>query len=184
MTTMTLPVMQEEDVPEVTAAGVSAEVFSEFYRAEWFRLVRYLVIRGANPDDATEAAQHAFVTIFQRWGEVRHPEAWLRKVAFRRFLQLLEKNEQPLESLDAYGAASASDPIELEEEKLAVLAALRQLPVAQRQVMALHFDQFTISEISEILGMTEMAVRQNLTRARGRLKITLGSDRPRLRRAA
>jgi RNA polymerase sigma-70 factor (ECF subfamily) len=122
--------------------------------------------------------------LFEKWENVIYPEAYLRTVAFRRFHQQRTIYEQPLDSHDNHGGAAARDPVELEEETRAVLAVLRQLPLTQRQVMALYYDQFTIGEISEILGMTQMAVRQNLKRAREKLKTALGLDQPRLRRAA
>ena len=55
-------------------------------------------------------------------------------------------------------------------EKDAVLSAIRQLPLKEKQVFALHYDQFKTGEIAEILQMTPAAVRQNLARARARLK--------------
>jgi RNA polymerase sigma factor (sigma-70 family) len=55
-----------------------------------------------------------------------------------------------------------------------VLSAIRQLPPLQRQVFALHFDQLTTSEIAETVQITEAAARQNLARARTRLKELLG----------
>ena len=54
-----------------------------------------------------------------------------------------------------------------------MLAACRQLPMAQRAVFALHFDQFTNREIAEMLAMKEPAVRKNLERARAALKRVL-----------
>lgn len=57
-----------------------------------------------------------------------------------------------------------------------MLSAIRQLPLLQRQVFALRFDQFETKEISAILQITEAAVRQNLARARARLKEFLQRD--------
>jgi RNA polymerase sigma factor (sigma-70 family) len=50
-------------------------------------------------------------------------------------------------------------------EEDAVLSAIQQLPLKEKQVFALHFDQLKTSEIAEILEMTPDAVRQNLARA-------------------
>ncbi|MEV6395886.1 sigma-70 family RNA polymerase sigma factor [Streptomyces sp. NPDC051907] len=53
-------------------------------------------------------------------------------------------------------------------------AALGMLPPRQRQVMAWHLDGFSHSEISDELGTTVEAVRQNYARARASLKRSLG----------
>jgi len=68
------------------------------------------------------------------------------------------------------GTAPASAWLELREETQAVLARLRQLPLAQRQVLALIYDQFSYAEIAQITGTSEDAVRKNAERARRKMK--------------
>jgi DNA-directed RNA polymerase specialized sigma24 family protein len=46
---------------------------------------------------------------------------------------------------------------------------LKSLPPAQREVLACMVDTFTRQEIAQLLGKTEVAVRQNLCAARKRL---------------
>ncbi|WP_369212325.1 RNA polymerase sigma factor [Streptomyces flavofungini] len=64
--------------------------------------------------------------------------------------------------------------MELREEEARVYSALASLPPTQRRVLAWSLDGFTASEVSAELGMTTEAVRQNLSRARARLKDRLG----------
>jgi RNA polymerase sigma-70 factor (ECF subfamily) len=91
------------------------------------------------------------------------------------------RNERPLElGYDEPGGQPTSERIELNEEAEAVLAALSRLPITQRKVAALRYDEFEINEIGEMLGMTDAAVRQNLSRARRRLRDQLESRRPAL----
>ncbi len=100
------------------------------------------------------------------------PRAWLRTVAFRQMLR------QPAEySLDAHSEPSvlpASSSLELREQEQRVLSVLRQLPLAQRQVIALIYDQFSCQEIAEITGKNEAAVRKNIERARAAMREILG----------
>ena len=70
--------------------------------------------------------------------------------------------------------APASARLELREETQAVLGRLRQLPLAQRQVLALIYDQFSYSEIAQITGASEDAVRKNAERARRKMSELLG----------
>ena len=124
------------------AAALQAE-WEACYRTEMPQLIRYLMKCFGESDmrDAADAAQSAFAELFTKWNTVRSPRAWLRTVAFRQMLR------QPAEySLDAQSEPSvlpASSSLELREQEQQVLSALRQLPLAQRQVLALVYDQFS-----------------------------------------
>jgi RNA polymerase sigma factor (sigma-70 family) len=162
-------------VPEPAHADAAQVEFVTCYLTEMPVLVRFLIICGAGDHDAADAAQDAFIELFQKWHTVRRPKQWLRTVAFRKFLQRPVTVRSPLEACnDSSATLPASVYIELDEEEKAVVAACRGLPMTQRQVFALHYDGFTIREISGMLAMREDAVRQNLARARARLKDHLG----------
>jgi len=66
-------------------------------------------------------------------------------------------------------AVPASARLELREETQVVLHGLRQLPLVQRQVLALVYDGFSYAEIAQITGASEAAVRKNMERARRRM---------------
>jgi RNA polymerase sigma factor (sigma-70 family) len=157
--------------------NVNAE-FAQCYQAEMPGLVTYLMKCGANLHDAADAAQRAFMELYQDWEVVSNARAWLRKVAYRQFLRAMNNDRILDPRYYETSVLPASARLELREEEQALLSALRQLPVSQRQVFALHFDQFGTREISEILQISEPAVRQNLKRARYRLKELLELHRP------
>ena len=143
------------------------------------RLVRYLMkcFGDADMRDAADASHYAFVELFTNWDAVRTPRAWLRTVAFRHMLRQNARPEYPLEVLGQEPATvPASARLELAEETQAVLHCLRQLPLAQRRVLALMCDEFTYREIAQITGTTEAAVRKNAERARRKMIELLGSD--------
>jgi RNA polymerase sigma factor (sigma-70 family) len=84
-------------------------------------------------------------------------------------------NECSLEGHDGVGIIpDVAELVEYIFEKDSIFKAFRQLSPKEKQVFALHFDRFETSEIAEILQMTPAAVRQNLARARSRLKQLLG----------
>lgn len=144
------------------------------YRAEMPKLIRYLMKCFGESDmrDAADAAQSAFAELFTKWDTVCSPRAWLRTVAFRQMLR--QPAEYPLDVHLEPSVLPASAPLELREQEHQVLAALRQLPLAQRQVMALMYDQFSYREIAEIVGKSEATVRKNIERARTAIKELLG----------
>lgn len=159
------------------ATDVSQVEFAACYAAELPALVRFLMKCGAGELDATDAAHNAFVLLYQQWHAVRRPRQWLRTVAFRLFLRMPVTGGLPLrDEHDRATAVAASDHFELQEEERAVLGTFLCLPMTQRAVFALYFDDFSVREIAEILQMSTDAVRQNISRARSTLKILL--DRP------
>jgi RNA polymerase sigma factor (sigma-70 family) len=155
-------------------AGALQAGWEACYRAEMPQLIRYLMKCFAESDirDAADAAQGAFAELFTKWDTVRSPRAWLRRVAFRQMLR--QPVEYPLDVRMEPSVVSASAPLELREQEHQVLAALRRLPLAQRQVMALIYDQFSYPEIAGIVGKSEETVRKNAERGRAAMKELLG----------
>jgi RNA polymerase sigma-70 factor (ECF subfamily) len=156
--------------------------FALFYEEEMPKLLRYLLgcFGGTDFRDAADAAQNAFAELLVKWATVRNHRAWLRTVAFREMLRqrrvYAEEIFDPLR--EEFVITSASERLELREQEEEVIAVIYQLPLTQRQVFALHYDQFQYREIAEILGMTEAAVRKNLSRARKSLQDQLISRQP------
>jgi RNA polymerase sigma factor (sigma-70 family) len=155
-------------------AGALLADWEACYRAEMPRLIRYLMKCFGESDmrDAADAAQSAFAELFTKWSTVRSPRAWLRTVAFRQMLR--QPAEYPLDAHCEPSVLPAYSALELREQEQQVLGALRRLPLAQRQVLALVYDQFSCQEIAEIIGKNEVAVRKNIERARTAMREILG----------
>ncbi|MFC8794813.1 RNA polymerase sigma factor [Streptomyces cinereoruber] len=157
-------------------AVVDAE-FSAFYRADFPRLVGFLILVGAGREDAVDAAQETMRTLHQKWREVRHPKAWARTTARRVLIRALGSRQEeilgePPEPTAALlvGDQDMWESLECDE----VLAILRELPPYQRQALALTFDELSPAEIAEILDVPAAQVRGNLARARRNAVRVLG----------
>lgn len=173
----------ERPPPGSHPASMSVE---KVYRAERINLMTYLMSMGADPHEADDAVQAAFIQALRVWPTIRQPRAWLYKVALREYYRAdtrtrtretpagnaLPERAEPLDS---------SDIVLLDEEEEMVRAAIAALPGRQRQVMALTLAGFAPAEIAEQLGCDPAAVRQNQVRARGNLARQLGLDRRNLR---
>jgi RNA polymerase sigma-70 factor (ECF subfamily) len=155
---------------QATAASLE---FASLYETEMPKLMRFVMKHGASPIEAADAAQAAFSAAWEAWEDIREPSAWLRTVAIREHLRRPLK-ETPVDDLpDEVGTSSVLDTIELGEQEEKVMSALATLPMKQRQVMAWHYDGFSHTQIAGQMKITEDAVRQNLHRARARLKALL-----------
>ena len=85
--------------------------------------------------------------------------------------------KMPLGALDDRMSDTAPRPDQLAEkssERRALLEAVRALPLQNRQIVSLHLEGFSNSEIAEALGFTEGNIAVRLTRARTKLKENLG----------
>jgi RNA polymerase sigma factor (sigma-70 family) len=163
--------------PGQDVADVSTVEYGLAYQAEKPRLMRYMLHCGVSYQTAEDIAQRALEELYRKWGTIDKPRPWLRTVAMRMLSRLTGPDEGSLESHDPPGTISdAVMHIEFILEKDGVLAAIGRLPLKEKQVFALHFDKFETNEIAEILQMTPAAVRQNLARARARLKQLLGFE--------
>lgn len=146
--------------------------FTDCYTRELPGLIWFVMSLGANAEVAADVAQSAFTDAFPLWPTIRHPRAWLRRVAERGYYRRGFR-ETLVESPPERPLATASD-VQLRDEAQAVLAALAALPPKQRQVMAWCIDGYSPAEIASEIGADPAAVRQNLAKARKNLKQVLG----------
>ncbi|MFC8125752.1 RNA polymerase sigma factor [Streptomyces sp. NPDC057302] len=144
--------------------------FTRCYKEQMGPLVRHLMRQGAAPHEAAEAVQAAFAEAFAQWRCIAHPASWLRTVAFRQYMRRPAREEPVADIPDLPGGVCPLNAVELRDEEARVYAALATLPPLQRRVMAWALDEFSTAEISKALETTEAAVRQNVCRARARLK--------------
>lgn len=146
--------------------------FAAFFRAEHKKLIRFMLAIGAGGDEAAEVAQVTFVRAFEGWDVIRAPRAWIRRVAVNELTasRRAARRETPQATVpDVPAPVSTALAAELTEEARQVLAALRQLPPGQRQVMAWIIDGFGAAEIASELGVSPESVRQSCAKARRNL---------------
>ncbi|MGH3974923.1 MAG: RNA polymerase sigma factor [Pseudonocardiaceae bacterium] len=164
---------------DVTVADVD---FDTLYRRHRSALVRSVRLAGATEDEANDAVQTAFAQFLLATSTIRDPHAWLRRVALNDFLsatphipskrrKMIETPIPPQEVPEpATSMPSAADAAALNEENRLALIELALLSGKQRQVMVAYYDGLSHEQIADLLGMRTAAVRQNLSRARKRLR--------------
>ncbi|MFE2476126.1 sigma factor-like helix-turn-helix DNA-binding protein [Streptomyces sp. NPDC059389] len=150
--------------------------FNAFYRTETRKLTVFLVNLGATPYEAADAVHEAFLTLLpDKWRTLEHPGAWLRTVAYRKYLRQATDRTQPTDLVpDRPGGTCPVDLVLLTEQQKKVLAALGHLPPAERQAVVWKLDGFAHEETAQALGKDPAAVRQAYARGRKRLISILG----------
>ncbi|MER8233222.1 sigma-70 family RNA polymerase sigma factor [Streptomyces sp. NPDC094049] len=151
------------------------DVFDALYTREMRAVTVFLMNLGASVYEAADAAHEAFLALLpDKWRDLDHPRAWLRKVAYRNYLRQIERRDNPLDSVpDRPGGTCPVDLVLLTEEQARVLDALGQLSPAERESMAWKLDGFTHEEAALVLGKSPAAVRKAYGRARERLIVIL-----------
>jgi RNA polymerase sigma factor (sigma-70 family) len=148
--------------------------FGEFFRDAYQPLLRDVIFAGGQPHEAEDAVSAAMVEVLQRWDTVQNPRAYARRTAINNMIKSRQRGLQRIaERLIQRGEVPPEgdeDPgLLVWEQQEWVTLLLKSLPEAQRQVLACMVDMLTPQEIAQLLGKTEVAVRQNLCVARKRL---------------
>ena len=159
--------------PARTVEATLDEAFHRSYR----RLVVQMYGVVGDLGEAEDLVREAFVRAAaagHRFTRVDNPEAWLRTVAVNlhrnRWRKLLNFGRVQSRLVDT------PDPPALEEH-VAVVQALRALPEAQREVVALHhLADLPVVEIAELLGVAGGTVKSRLSRGREALAELLGEE--------
>ncbi|WP_405861414.1 SigE family RNA polymerase sigma factor [Streptomyces sp. NBC_01515] len=157
---------------------MTEDEFDAFYAATFPRLTGQLSAFTGDREEAQDVVQEAFVRAWDRRGDFladEAPEAWIRTVAMRlavsrwrrarRWLELVRRTPPP-------GAVPGPDP-----DHTALVAALRELPKAQRMVIVLHhLCDVSVEQIASDTGAPVGTVKARLYRGRAALAKHLAVD--------
>ncbi len=152
------------------AAGDWSDSVETLYRQDSDRLWRALYAFAGDPDIANDAVADAYAQALRRGPAIRDPAAWIWRAAFRIAAGALKaRRSDP----DQQSSDRTSHLDRYEDSDL--LAALRQLPDAQRAAIILfYYADLPVREVAARLGSNGLAVRANLSRGRRRLHALLG----------
>jgi len=142
--------------------------FEAFYAASSRRLLGHVYAMVGDLAEAEDALQEAYARAWQRWGRVavyEDPEAWVRTVAYRIAVSSWRKAANRLR---AHRRGDRPEPVPgASPDRLALVAALRELPAAQRRAIVLHhLVGLTVEEISHETGTPAGTVKSRLARGR------------------
>ena len=167
------------DVPAEQYRPGSRDDFDRLYRSAYPRVYRTLTAILADPAEAEDCAQDAFVQAFQawkRWRPTAPAEAWVHRIAVNRAIsyrrrarlrtvaEVLKRLGRPAPPADPADAATKPD----------VLTALRAIPPKLAAAIVLrHYHGYNNREIAFALGVSERTVGSRLRLAGERLRAIL-----------
>ncbi|MBY8874361.1 SigE family RNA polymerase sigma factor [Micromonospora sp. PLK6-60] len=123
---------------------------------------------------AEDLLQSALARTIPKWRTLRHadPEGYLRAVMYREQVSLWRRLRRRRErALTGADEEVQPDPSGGTDVRLAMRAALRRLPPAQRTVLVLrYYEDLTETQVAEALGCSVGTVRSRTHRAVHRLR--------------
>ena len=126
-----------------------------------------------------DIAQEVFLATWQNLGRLRNPRSflpWIRQITRNHARSLLRsRSAQPaadeLLATVADARPNAADNLLRAEEREVLARVLDELPDESREVLLLYYrEESSTAHVARLLGMSEAAVRQRLSRARARVR--------------
>lgn len=140
------------------------------YEEEGARLWRAVYLYAADREVASDAVAEAFAQALRRGDDLRSPERWVWRTAFRIAAGELKRRR------NEHGPWTDAS-YEIPDETAELLAALPQISPKQRAAIVLHHHAgYSLKEVADIIGSTPAAVGVHLHRGRKRLRELLGDD--------
>jgi RNA polymerase sigma-70 factor, ECF subfamily len=144
--------------------------FEAFYVGHIRRVTRACVLVLLDRAEAEDVAAEAFARLWSHWGQIRgedHAGGYVFKTAMR--LSSKRRRRARLEVVGVVPERAA--PAAGLDDRAAVMAALAELPLRQRQSLVLRdWAGFETTEVARLLGTRESTVRVHLARGRAALR--------------
>ncbi len=151
--------------------------FDAFYLASRRAVLGALTAMTGSAAEAQDCTQEAYARCWQRWDHVRRldsPEAWVRTVAWRVATNRWRKGVNRWRAHDREGVRVAGAP---SEDTVALVAALRRLPEAQRRAIVLHhLVGLSVEEVAAETSAPSGTVKARLSRGRAALRPLLSTE--------
>jgi len=142
--------------------------FDDYVREHYPALRRLALLLCADWGTADDLVQTALIRCERRWHVVVDPHPYVRRAVVNAAStwRLRRRLEAPLSALHDVAAAEPGS-----DERLAVLLALRSLPLGQRQVLVLrYFEGLSEAEIGVALGVSAGTVKSRAARGLAALR--------------
>jgi DNA-directed RNA polymerase specialized sigma24 family protein len=146
------------------ALMTAAPELERLYREEGSRLWRALVAFAGDREVASDAVAEAFAQALRRGGDLRDPQRWIWRAAFRIAAGELKDRRR-------FGATLVDPGYDMPEPPARLIAGLALLSPNQRAALVLHYYAgYPTKDIARIIGASPATVRVHLSQGRKRLR--------------
>jgi RNA polymerase sigma-70 factor (sigma-E family) len=169
---------------QASAVWDASDLVTELYAGHYNQLVRLALLLVHDVQTAEEVVQDAFEAMHMAWRRLRDSEkalSYLRQTVVNRSRSVLRHRKV----VDMHPPKPAPDEPSAEhavlalQERSAVIAALRLLPVRQREAVVLrYYADLSEADIAAAMGISRGAVKSHTARAMAALKSILEQETP------
>lgn len=148
--------------------------FEAAYAAHGVSVYRLAMVYLGRPADAEDVTQEVFLRLLDKspaFADGEHEKRWLLRVTANLCRDQLKGFWRRRTA-----ALDESCPVRAEEDR-AVLDAILALPETYKGPIHLHYyEGYSVSEVAEILKLSQSAVKMRLKRGRALLKLELDTE--------
>jgi RNA polymerase sigma-70 factor (ECF subfamily) len=160
------------------------QAFQLLYNRYWDKLYNVAIIKVHDDDEVCDIVQDLFVTIWTKRKELNintHVDLYLYRALKNRITNYYKKKyltEEKINELVINSSTKTDSDAEgicsFKELEIIINKELESMPDKMRQVFLLSRDeQFSSKKISEMLSLSDQTVRNQISKALKRIKITL-----------
>lgn len=169
-------------VPRRVAEATWEHVVTTLITERGDALTRYAYLISGSQDDAADLVQDALVNTFGRLRNgftVRSAEAYVRRAILNSYLDGGRRTSRWRRISHLAAAPEQVDsPAPESEQRIDLTAELQKLSPRERACLVLrYYEDLTVSDIAETLGISAGAVKRYLSDGLGKLSQALGHDR-------
>jgi RNA polymerase sigma-70 factor (ECF subfamily) len=147
------------------------DAFAAVYEAEKGRVYGFLVRLSRDPEVAADLFQNVWMKLARNAPQLREDSnvgAWLLTVARREYVSFRRAQALDLSRVLLLGVCRPDFPTAARETELDLMQALGRVADADREVLLLAASGLDQAELANVLGVSVVAARQRLARARQR----------------
>lgn len=149
--------------------------YTQFVQERQGRLRRAAYLMCGDADQAEDLLQEALIALAEKWEKVQYPDAFVRKVIYRRRVSWWRKtrNETVVETMPDPGVGDGAEHRARDAE---VHDVLRSLPPRQRAALVLrYFEDLTEAQTAEVMGIAVGTVKSLSHQAIARMREELAT---------
>lgn len=151
--------------------------YTDFVLARQGRLRRAAYLMCGDAALAEDLLQEALIALASRWESVENPDAFVRRVIYRRRVSLWRKQRHEVVAGDLPDR-TVTDGAEERARDQEVHEALRALPPRQRAALVLrYFEDLTEAQTAEVMGVRTGTVKSLSHQAVARMREELQARR-------
>ena len=172
--------MKSKSIDElvVDAQNGDNEAFGSIYDAFLTDIYRFIYYKVQNQGVAEDLTEDTFLKAWKKldsYKKEKHPfSSWLYRIALNTVIDYTRKEHVHFEEIEVFLKDEKMDTKEQTEQyynKKILESVLSKLPEAQKEVVILRYiNELDYSEISEIVGKSEQAIRTLVSRGLQKLK--------------